>query len=73
MKRSARYIPKLGDEVTALGHNGLFVLIAVRTKPESVDLKLAGPREFILRRTPWGVLKPTKKIREDVTPARDAS
>jgi hypothetical protein len=64
MKHSPRYIPKLGDEVTALGQDGLFVVMAVRTKPESVDLKLTGPREFILRNTPWGSLKPTKEIRE---------
>jgi hypothetical protein len=60
MEHSARYIPKMGDEVTALGQKGLFVVIAVRTEPESVDLKLTGPREFILRHTPWGALKPTK-------------
>jgi hypothetical protein len=74
MRHPGRYIPKLGDEVTALGHHGPFVVIAVRSKPESVDLMLAGgPREFILRQIPWGTLKPTKKIREDAIPARDAS
>jgi hypothetical protein len=67
MEHSARYIPKMGDEVTALGQTGLFVVIAVHAEPESVDLKLTGPREFILRHTPWGALKATKKTREAVS------
>jgi translation initiation factor 2 beta subunit (eIF-2beta)/eIF-5 len=68
---SQRYLPKLGDEVTALGHNGLFMVIAICTKPESVDLKLTG-REFILRNISWGSLNPRKNAREDIIPASDA-
>jgi hypothetical protein len=73
MGHSARYLPKLGDEVTVLGQKGLFVVIAVRTEPESVDSKFSGPQEFILRNTSWRTLKPTKNVRWDVTPARDTS
>ena len=54
-----RYVPTLGDEVTVLGRKGVFVVIAVRTQPESVDLKLTGSREIILRNTLWRTLKPT--------------
>ena len=42
MKHPARYFPKLGDEVTVSGQKGFFVVIAVRTEPESVDLKFIG-------------------------------
>jgi hypothetical protein len=64
MEHSTRYIPKMGDEVTALGHSGVFVVIAVHTEPEWADLQLTSPRTFILSRIPWGALKPLKKTAE---------
>jgi hypothetical protein len=62
MEDSARYVPTLGDEVTIVGRKGLFVVIAVRTRPESVDLRLTGSRGFILRNTPWRTLKPAGNV-----------
>lgn len=46
---------------SALGQNGLFVVTAVHTEPDTADLKLTGPRDFILRDIPWGVLNPLKR------------
>jgi hypothetical protein len=62
MEGSVRYVPTLGDEVTVLGRKGRFVVIAVRIKPESVDLKLTGSRELILRNTPWRTLRPAGNV-----------
>ncbi|HMG01592.1 MAG TPA: hypothetical protein VK596_00580 [Edaphobacter sp.] len=56
-----RYIPKKGDEVSVLGQNGPFKVIAVKTEPNFVEVKLIGPREFILKNIPWGSLTPLKK------------
>ena len=63
-----QYVPTKGDEVYALGQNGSFTVRSVHTDPNSVDLKLIGPREFILKGVPWGALTIIKKAktREDV-------
>jgi hypothetical protein len=68
--KNDRYIPKKGDEVAVLGQNGPFKVVAVKTEPNIVEVKLTGPREFSLKNIPWAALTPLKKsIREDMNQA----
>jgi len=49
-------IPRVGDRVVALGHNGTFQVVAVHTENLTVDLKLIGPADYYDSEIPWSVL-----------------
>jgi hypothetical protein len=48
-------IPKKGDRVAALGHNGAFVVYSINISVRSAELKLIG-HDLALSSIPWGAL-----------------
>ena len=56
MTNPRKRIPKIGDRVVALGHNGTFSVSGVQTDKLTVDLKLIGPADRYERVIPWDVL-----------------
>jgi hypothetical protein len=60
MTNSQQYIPKKGDQVTALGQNGMFEVVDLYEDSHSADLKLVGP-EVQPEAYPVGSINPRKE------------
>ena len=53
----AARIPRKHDRVTALGHNGVLVIVDVDKKSKSVDLQFVTGDGPVIRGVPWTALR----------------
>jgi hypothetical protein len=53
----ATRIPRKHDRVTALGHNGVLVIVDVDKKSKSVDLQFVTGDGPVIRGVPWTALR----------------
>jgi hypothetical protein len=63
--REVQRIPLEGDRISALGQEGMFRVFHVHENPNTVDLKLVGGTELVLKGIPWGDLTFLDKPHED--------
>jgi len=61
-----KYIPKKGDKVDVLGHNGVFTVIEIDERDKTASVCLANGNGSVMSAIPFGVIH---KIREDVNQA----
>lgn len=49
-------IPKKGDRVAVLGHTGMYDVSEIDSKHWTVNVKMIGSAELVLKDIPWGTL-----------------